>query len=203
MLIYASRLIGAPVLSVQAGGKVAIVSELIVNPENLKIIALKLGGPLIAKSNANILDIKSVREYSNYGIVIDDLDELIEKDDVVKISKVLSLNFDLTNLKVETKKGSKLGKVKDYTLTSDDFIVQQLVVKRPTIKSFIDPELIISRKEIVEINDYKVIVKDEEKTIKKKAETEDFIPNFVNPFRNQGQDLAPTENQNLADKDTE
>ena len=47
----------------------------------------------------------------------------------------------------------------------------------------VDPELIIPRKEIVEVNDYKIIVKDEEEKIRKKAVKEDFIPNFVNPFR--------------------
>lgn len=168
-MIYASRLIGTPVLSVQAGGRIASVSELIVDPDTLKIIAFKLTGPLVMRSSAKILDVKSVREYSNFGIVIDDIDELIEKDDVVKISKVLDLNFDLNGLKVETKKGSKLGKVEDYTLTSEDFIVQQLIVKRKLLKSFLDPELTISRKEIVEITDYKVIIKDEEKTVKKKS----------------------------------
>ena len=193
MLVYASRLIGTPVLSVQAGGRIAVIAEPIVDPDNLKIIAFKLAGPLIAKSNANILDVRSIREYSNYGIVIDDIDELLEKDDVVKISDVLRLNFALNGLKVETKKGSKLGKIEDYTLTSEDFVVQQLIVKRPMIKSFIDPELTIPRKEIVEITDYKIIVKDEEKTIKIKAEKEEFVPNFVNPFRKSEQDFAPAE----------
>lgn len=193
MLVYASRLIGTPVLSVQAGGRIAVIAEPIVDPDNLRIIAFKLAGPLIAKSNANILDVKSIREYSNYGIVIDDIDELIEKDDVVKISDVLRLNFALNGLKVETKKGSKLGKIEDYTLTSEDFVVQQLIVKRPIIKSFIDPELTVPRKEIIEITDYKIIVKDEEKTIKIKAEKEEFVPNFVNPFRKSEQDFAPAE----------
>ena len=59
----------------------------------------------------------------------------------------------------------------------------QLVVKRPAVKALIDPELIVPRKQIVEVNDYKIIVKDEEEKIRKRAEHEDFIPNFVNPFR--------------------
>lgn len=201
MLVYASRLIGTPILSVQAGGRIAVIAEPIVDPDNLKIIAFKLAGPLIAKSNANILDVRSIREYSNYGIVIDDIDELIEKDDVIKISDVLKLNFALNGLKVETKKGSKLGKIADYTVTSEDFVVQQLLVKRPIIKSFIDPELTIPRKEIVEITDYKIIVKDEEKTIKTKAEKEEFVPNFVNPFRKSEQDFAPAEAKSEKTKD--
>lgn len=191
MLITNSHLIGTPILSIQSGSTVGTISEPIIDPDTLKIIAFKLTGPLV-KTN-NILDINSIREYSQLGMVIDDIDELVSSEDVVKISKVLALNFDLIGLRVETKKHSKLGKITGYTLTSDDYIIQQIIVHRPIIKALVDPELTISRKEIVEITDYKVIVKDEEKTLKSRAENEDFIPNFVNPFRKQEVDYNPSE----------
>ena len=192
MLVMSSRLIGAPVLSVQAGGPVGRIANIIVDPNDLKIVAFRLDGPVINKQQ-NLLDVRSVREYSNYGFVIDDIDELVGPSDVIKISEILKLNFNLINLKVETKKGSKLGKVQDFTVTSEDFIVQQIIVKRPVIKSFNDPELTISRNEIVEITDYKVIVKDEEKVLKQKAEKEEFVPNFVNPFRSHEPGFAPAD----------
>lgn len=182
MLIYSSRLIGTPILSMQSAGPIGTITAPIVDPNSLKILAFYVAGPLI-RNGANILDVKSIREYSSYGCVIDAIDELVTKDDVIKISKIIDLNFFLTDLKVETKKGTKLGKVSDFTVTDTDFTIQQIVVKRPLVKSFLDPELTIPRSEIVEITDYKVIVKDEEKTIQKKATTEDFVPNFVNPFR--------------------
>ena len=193
MLVYASKLIGARILSVQASGPIAEISEPIVDPDTLKIIAFRVSGPLINRTGNNILDVSSIREYSTFGIVIDDIDELVGEEDVIRISKILALNFALPGLKVETKKGSKLGKVSDFTVTSEDFTVQQLVVKRPTLKALLDPELIIPRKEIVEITDYKIIVKDEEKVIKARAEKEDFIPNFVNPFRNKEPGFAPAD----------
>ena len=193
MLITTSKLIGTPILSMQAGGSIGRVSECIIDPDTLKIIAFRAEGGPIPRTGANLLTTSSIREYSNFGMVIDSADEFIDSEDVVKISKILALNFNLIGLKVESKKGSKLGKVMDYTVTSDDFVVQQLIVHRPALKSFIDPELTIHRKEIVEITDYKVIVKDEEKTIKKKAETEDFVPNFVNPFREKQPGFAPAD----------
>ena len=200
MLIYASRLIGTPVLSVQAGGRIASITDTIVDPDTLKIIAFSVaGGPI---NNANcILDVSSIREYSQIGVVIDDIDELVSPDDVIKIQKVLKLRFNLNGLKVETKKGTKLGRISDFTVTHNDFVVQQIIVKRPIIKSLLDPELTISRKEIVEVTDYKVIIKDEEKAIKASAEKEEFIPSFVNPFRNSEQDFAPVQTKNLDDKD--
>ena len=182
MLVYNSKLLGASILSFQDSGAIARVSAPVVNPDNLKILAFKLEGPAINATN-NLLDVKSIREYSPLGMVIDSSDELIGPDDVIKIKEVLDLNFNLTGLKVETKKGSKLGHITDFTVTTDDFTIQQIIVKRPLVKSFVDPELTIHRREIVEITDYKVVVKDEEKVIKARASKEDFVPNFVNPFR--------------------
>ena len=195
MLVMNSRLIGAPVLSVQAGGQIGRIVDAIVDPDNLSVIAFHVDGPPINKQQ-NILDVRSVREYSNYGFVIDDIDELVSPDDVIRINNILKLNFNLLSLKVETKKGSKLGKVQDFTLTSEDFIIQQIIVKRPMIKSLNDPELTIPRSEIVEITDYKIIVKEEEKTIKKKAEKQEFVPNFVNPFRESQPGFAPADTKN-------
>lgn len=192
MLVYSSRLIGTTVFSIQVGGPIGQIASLIIDPDDLRVIAFVLEGPSVDR-RANILDVRSIREYSNYGIIIDSVDELVEPTEVIRISEVINLNFSLTGLKVETKTGSNLGKVIDYTLTSEDFMTQQLIVKRPAIKSFIDPELTISRQEIVEVTDYKIIVKNNEKTIKKKATEEEFIPNYVNPFREQG--FAPLDNR--------
>lgn len=195
MLISYSRLIGTPILSIQAGGPIATIKNAIVDPDNLKILGFNLEGPLLNHTDATILDVRSIREYSQLGMVIDNIEELVAPDDVIKIQKILELNFDLINLKVKTKKGTKLGHLVDYTVTSEDFIVQQIIVKRPLVKALVDPELTISRKEIVEITDYEVIVKDEEKVLKARAEKEDFVPNFVNPFREQGFAPAKTENK--------
>ena len=202
MLVSNNRLVGTPVLSIQSASAIGTVSGAIIDPSDLKIVALYLTGPLV-NSSANILTFSSIREYSPHGIVIDSIDELVEKTDVVKIDKSIDLNFDPIGLKVETKKGSKLGKVSDFTFTSEDFTVQQIIVKRPLIKSFVDSELTISRTEITEVTDYKIIVKDEEKVIKEKSAKEDFIPNFVNPFRKTEQDFAPARTENPADKDTQ
>ena len=195
MLLNGNKLRDVPILSIQAGGMIARTSDPIIDPDELKVVGFKIVGPL-AKSDANILDVQSIREFSNYGMVIDSADELVSGDDVVRIKRVLDLGFNLIGLKVESRKGSKLGKVSSFNCTEDDFMVQQLIVQRPAIKALMDPELLIPRAEIVEVNDYKVIVRDEEKKIKERAEKEDFIPNFVNPFRkNPKPDYAPSQTE--------
>lgn len=185
MLVNASRLLNYPVLSLHIGGPIAWVDAEVVDPEKLKIVAFYVGGPIVKNDPevGEILESRDVREFSNIGMIVDSEEVFVNQGDVAKLDKILSLNFSLMGLKVETKKGSKLGKIIDFVVDTETFMVHQLIVKRPVMKALLDPELIIPRKEIVEVNDYKIIVKDEEDKIRKKAVKEEFIPNFVNPFR--------------------
>lgn len=196
MLISSTKFIGCPVLSLHVGGQIAQVTELIIDPRSLKLIAVRVEGPMIRDDVGDILPIESVREFSKAGIIIDSTDDLAQDDDIVKIKEVLKLNFNLKGLKVITRKKAKLGKVSDYILRSDTWEAYQLIVQRPLVKSLLDPELIISRSQIVEVDDYQIIVKDEHDRQKAKTVSptpaEDFVPNFVNPFRKP--DFAP-ENQ--------
>ncbi len=195
MLIHASRLIGCPVLSLHVGGQIARVTDLIVDPDNLALIAVRVEGPVVDPAEGDILLMDSVREFSRAGMIIDSNDEFVRDEDIVRVQKVLKLNFDLQGLKVVTKKQSKLGKVADYVLQSSTWEVQQLIVQRPVIKAFIDPELTIDRNRIIEVDDYKVTIKEEREKTKTKIKTtsvEELVPDFVNPFRKP--DFAP-ENQ--------
>lgn len=182
MLISSARLPGYPVLSLHVGGPVARIVSPIVDPHSLRIIGYRVDGPLIGREAGEILPESSIRDFAPPGIIIDSTDELVNPDDIIRISEVLELHFDLVGLKVVTKKGTKLGKVANFTFDSDTGEIMQLIVQRPAFKAFIDPELTISRSEIVEVDDYKVTIKDEEAKIRKKAQAE-FVPNFVNPFR--------------------
>lgn len=184
MLLNSSRLIGCPVLSLHLGGPIGTVIKEIVDPNDLKIIALKINGPQTGDGeHGDILDVRSVREFSNIGMIIDSIDDLVSYGDVVRFDKIIDLNFDIIGLNVKTKKGTKLGKVSDFTFDPESMEVLQFIVKRPLIKSFLDPELTISRTQIKEVNDYELIVNDEEEKIKEKSKKQDFVPNFVNPFR--------------------
>lgn len=184
MLINGSRLKKYPVLSLHVGGKTAEAVEPIIDPRKMQIVGFYVDGPLVNKAeNGDILETKIIREFADIGMIIDSLDDLTSEGEVVKLDEVLEIGFQLEGKKVVTKKKSKLGKVIDYTVDPESFLIMQLIVQRPPVKAFLDPELVVSRKEIVEITDDKIIVKDEEAKIKKKAAKEDFVPNFVNPFR--------------------
>lgn len=187
MLINGSQLADCPLLSLHIGAEIARVVEPIIDPDSLKIIAFRVEGKMVTEETGDILPIESVREFSRMGLIIDSIDELTDADGIVKIQQVLKLNFNLIGLKVVTKqKKSKLGKVTDYTLDVQSWHIQQIVVQRPVFKAFFDPELRIARQQIVEVNDYQVVVKDEHEKVKTKVQKTlptDFVPNFINPFR--------------------
>lgn len=185
MLVDSSRLIGCSVLSIHHTAPVAKVEFDVVEPESLKILAFQVWGPVIKNDPelGEFLDVRDVREFSPLGMIVDSADDFVNQGDIVKLDKVLKLNFSLIGLKVVTKKGSRLGKVIDYVVDTNNWQVQQLIVKRPAVKALVDPELVIPRKEILEIDDYKITVKDEEDVIKKAVSKQAFTPNFVNPFR--------------------
>ena len=183
MLVVGSKLIGMAVMSVHVGGEIARVKTPIVDPAGLRVIGYELTGPLLRGMKEQILLTDDVREYGRLGLIIDSRDELVAQEDVVRIDEVMKLNFDLVGLKVVTKKGQRLGKVSDYLLDTSDFLIAKIIVQRPIVKSLLDPELVIDRVEIIEIDDYKLVVKDEEAKLKVKEKKMQFAPNFVNPFR--------------------
>lgn len=190
MLIKSQDLNNAPVISVQDASRIATLKEPIIDPDSLKILAFRI---IPTSPEASLLDTKSIREYSRLGVIIDSADEFIGEEDVIRIRDVLSLHFHLIGLRVETKKHTNLGRIVSFTVTDNDFMIQQIIVKRPMIKSLIDPELTIPRGEIIEVTDTKIIVKDEEKTIRERSTKEDFVPNFVNPFRTHEPGFAPAD----------
>jgi sporulation protein YlmC with PRC-barrel domain len=166
-------------MSLQTGTELARTKSPVIDPRTLKIIAYELEGPLLDQ-NPSFLRIEDVRELGEIGMIIDSSDEFVGLDDVIKLKEVVDLNFSLLGLTVFDEKKHKLGKIDDYTVEMGSFVIQQLNVKRPILKSLGDTELLVHRSQIVEITDTSVIVK----SGKVNAEPiKSAVRTYVNPFR--------------------
>ena len=177
-----------PALSLHIGGPTAWTREAIIDPKKLQIVGFYVDGPLVTEETGNILEVSQIREFAPVGMVIDSVDVLTHVEDVVRLMKIVEIGFEFLGLEVVTKKGEKLGKVSDYVVDTLTYKIMQFTVKRPLLKGFLDPELILPRTEIVEITDDKVIVKDSEDKVKKMASAPrrsaaSLAPDYVNPFR--------------------
>ena len=181
MLIVVSKILKYPILSLHTASRISEVKGLVIDPNFLKVVAFEISA--VSSRQRLFLEASSVREFSKMGMIVDSDEEFVEKDDVIKLKETIDLGFSLDNMKVISKKKAMLGRIEDFIINTEDFQIMQLIVKRPIYKALIDPELVIGRSDIHEINDSEIIVKSEEGTIMKKSGTLDFVPNFVNPFK--------------------
>jgi uncharacterized protein YrrD len=179
MLIAGSRLIDAPVMGLQTGGELARTSKAIIDPRQLEIVAYELTGPLL-NTRPSALRIVDVREFSEIGLIVDSSEEFVSPTDIIKLNEIYELNFTLIGMSVIDQKGHKLGKVDGYTIETSAFLIQQLSVKRPLLKSLSDTQLLIHRTQISEINNSSIIVNSE---VKVQPMLQAVQNSYHNPFR--------------------
>ncbi|TWP21994.1 hypothetical protein EUA61_00380 [TM7 phylum sp. oral taxon 346] len=175
-----SAVLNAEIFSIQTGGKVARTTSAIINPANLQIIAFEVSGPLVQQHPALML-LSDVRELSNMGFIVDDIDQFIAPTDVVRVNDVYQLKFDIIGKLVLDEKRHKLGKVIDFTIDTTQFLIMQLSVKRPLLRSFNDTEILVHRSQIIEINNDSIVVHSQAKA--PEPELHEVVGSYINPFR--------------------
>ena len=179
MLIVGSRLLHQPVMGLQTGSELARTTQPIIDPATLGIVAYRIASPL--RPGELYVRIDDIRELSNMGFIVDALDEFVQPNDVIKLDKVIALEFPLVGMTARDQKNRKLGRVIDYTVDLDSFIIQQLTLRRPLVKSLNDAELVVHRSQIVEINRDAIIIDSEAEV---PEHTRLTAPgSYVNPFR--------------------
>lgn len=181
MLISSSRLIGTPVMSLQTGGRLAVTKAALIDPRSLFILAFELDGNQLDQ-HPSFVTVRDIREIGTMGMIVDSSDEFIGLGDVIKIQEVYSFNFKLDNLLVKDEKGRRVGKVNSYSVEPGSFLVKQLRVRRPLLKSLTDTELLIDRSQIVEISNEAVVIKAEDQSVRSHVKA--AAGAYTNPFRN-------------------
>jgi uncharacterized protein YrrD len=194
MLLTSSQLIDTPIMGLQTGKELARTKVAIVNPHNLSVIAYRVTGQHL-DHDPSFLRAADIREMGSLGMIIDSSDEFVEPDDIINQKDIYELEYELEGKQVIDDHKKKIGKVIDYVIDIDSFVIQQLVVKRPLLKSFGDDELLVHRGQIVEVNDNFIVVKSG--AIKEKVETVSSR-HYVNPFR-QGSPQPETVQSNTKD----
>lgn len=154
-------------------------SVAVINPHNLSVIAYRISGAHL-DHDPSYLRTADIRELGGLGMIVDSSDEFLEPDDIITEKNIYDMEFTLEGKHVIDDHRKKVGKVTDYVVDADSFVIMQLIVKRPLLKSFNDDELIIHRSQIVEVTDDTIIIKSGK--VKEKAAIEKSR-HYVNPFR--------------------
>lgn len=184
MLVNAERFMNMPVMSLQTGSELARTERAIIDPRNLSIVAYELEGRLLDQTPA-LLRIADVREIGPLGMIVDSVDELVSPSDIVSLKEIYEFNFSLENKTVIDEKKHKIGRVVGCTLMANTFFIQQLIIRRPLLKSLGDTELLIHRSQIIKVTDSHIIVKSAK--VQHEVEKQETIaaPSYENPFRAQ------------------
>lgn len=167
-------------MGLQTGNEIARTEQSVIDPASLTVVAYEVQSHLL-KGETWLLRIADIRELSDLGFIIDSADEFVHPDDVIKLNDVYKLNFPLIGMNVTDEKKHKLGKVIDFTIETGNFVIQQLTVRRPLLRSFNDTELLIHRSQIIEINDDAIVVHSAAKI--PEQELHEVVGSYVNPFR--------------------
>ena len=186
-----SRFLHRPVMSLQTGTQLAHTAKPVIDPGLLKIVAYEVDGPLLTEKPA-FLRIQEVREVAPMGMIVDSADDLVGLEDVITLKKLYDIDFALLNMPVIDEHKKKLGRVEDYTLETDDFVIQQIHVKRGMLKGIADTGLLIQRSQIVKVTDNEIIVKSAAKRVAEPVQ-QAVRGEFVNPFRSPSPQIEPAQ----------
>jgi sporulation protein YlmC with PRC-barrel domain len=162
MLQLSDAITSKPILSLRTGAPVAQVISPIINPNNLKIEGFYCQDSEDKKQL--VLLYQDIRDILPQGIVINDYDVLAEPEDLVRLKKVLEIDFELMGKPVETISREKVGKVTDYAFESATMFIQKLYVSQSILKSLTGGSLSVDRNQVQEITPKRIIINELLKT---------------------------------------
>jgi sporulation protein YlmC with PRC-barrel domain len=157
MLQLSSSLLNKSVLSLRTGAPVASITAPIINPNNLKIEGFYCVDRFDKKKELVLL-YQDIRDIMPNGYVINDHDVLAEPAELVRLKKVLELEFELLGKQVVTIDKQKVGKVSDYATEMETMFIQKIYVAQSIVKSFAGGSLSIDRNQINEITPRRIII---------------------------------------------
>lgn len=145
-------------MSLRTGQPVATSTKAIINPDNLKIEGLYCNDRF--DKSTLVLLYQDIRDVLIQGIVVNDHDVLTEPEDLIRLKKVMDIDYEVMGKTVVTTSGKRLGKVSDYAVEVETMYIQKIYVSRSILKDFSGGSLGIGREQIQEMTDKKIVVND-------------------------------------------
>ncbi len=156
MLQLSNSLLNKPILSLRTGTIIAQITGPIINPDNLKIEGFYCYDRFEKKQL--ILLYQDIRDILSKGYVVNDHDVLSEPDELIRLKKILDINYELIGKQVVTTTKQKIGKVSDYATETETMYIQKIYVAQSILKSFTGGALVIDRNQVSEITPKRVVI---------------------------------------------
>jgi len=156
MLQLSASLLNKSVLSLRTGAPIASISGPIINPNNLKIEGFYCQDRF--DKQQLVLLVQDIRDILPQGYVVNDHDVLAEPEELIRLKKVMDLNFELIGKPVVTLSKEKVGKASDYAAETETMYIQKIYVAQSILKSLTGGSLSIDRTQINEITPKSIII---------------------------------------------
>lgn len=170
MLKLHETLTNLPLMSLRTGGRIGTATNMIINPNNLKVLGWYVQDRF--SSESLVLLSTDVRDISNKGIIINDHEVLSPPAELVRHKKVLEIGYELIGKKVVSENGEKYGKVNDYSVETNGMFIKKFYAQQSLLKSLAGSSRSIDRNQVVEVTNSKIVISDPtEKTALKAPST--------------------------------
>ncbi len=172
MLVHAKNTIGKRVVEMAGLAKIAVIKNIIVDPDNGNVLALSLG-----KKNTfgkeQVVSLKDITEFYSDGVLVRDHDSIVDADEIIKVKNVLDKKTNLFGSKVSTQNGDYLGFLEDFIFDTDMMFLATITTR----KKFSSEKRIINADRIMTILPGRIIIRDiiEKARIKEKWEKAEKI----------------------------
>ncbi len=158
MLQLSASLLNKSVLSLRTSAPVATIIGPIINPDNLKVEGFYCQDRF--DKQQLVLLCQDIRDVLPQGYVVNDHDVLAEPEELVRLQKVMELDFQLIGKPVVTLSKVKVGKVSDYAVETETMFIQKIYVAQSILKSLTGGSLSVDRTQINEITPRRIIIND-------------------------------------------
>ncbi len=154
MLILFSKLNSLPVIELEGQQKVAVLSDVVVEPKDGKVLGLivKVGG-LISKDQ--LIASRDITQLLSTAVLIGNADKISDINEVIRVHELYKKKFGLINRNVKTKSGKYLGRVNDFLINDETLCLAKIYVRH------LLSDRIIPYNAIIKIDHKGIVVKDD------------------------------------------
>ncbi|MDP4038671.1 MAG: PRC-barrel domain-containing protein [bacterium] len=156
MHILRNKMINLPIISIRSSSRIGETTDFLIDEKNLKIAAAEINS---GKTKKYLL-FSDIRNYDSTKILVNSIESLGEKSDMIRLGDLINNQFKLIGAKVETISGKKLGKVGNFSFEFSDGYIYKIYVGQNILKNILKTNLIIDRDDIIEVTKDKIIVRD-------------------------------------------
>ncbi len=156
---YYSNTKGQSIIAIDHDTFLGSVYDLAINPEDGSITAI-LVNPLFSFSKKKVLLPQDIMKWTS-NIYVYDHESITDIEDIVRLNSLFDNYINLIDLPVFTESGEKIGIILNFLISDVEMKVKKIIVGKKALFGFYIEEIArISSKDIILIEEAKVIVSD-------------------------------------------